>query len=93
MENVENAIFEPPDIKIFGGNMPPDPPTNLAPLSLIFKSPHLKIRSGCRPRQWSPGLPSLCINTHSKKALMLNKFGMKSSEYSEKYTFKRNEIV
>ena len=72
--------------------------SNLAPLSLIFKSPHLKIRSGCRPRQWSPGLPSLCqytygINTHSKKALMLNKFGMKSSEYSEKYTFKSNEIV
>ena len=72
--------------------------SNLAPLSLIFKSPHLKIRSGCRPRQWSPGIPSLCqythgINTHSKKALMLNKFGMKSSEYSEKYTFKSNEIV
>ena len=88
MENVENAIFGPPDFKIFWVNLPPDPPTNLAPLSLIFKSPHLKIHSRCHPRQWSPGLPSLCqythgINTHSKKAFMLNKFGMKSSKYSK----------
>ena len=45
MGNVENAIFEPPDFKIFSGNMPPEPPTNLVPLSFIFKSPHLKIRS------------------------------------------------
>ena len=84
MENIENAVSEPLDFKFLWGSMPPDPPTNLAPLSLILKSLHLKIHSGCRPRQWSPGLPSLCqytygINTHSKKALMLNKFGMKSS--------------
>ena len=64
MENVENAILGLQISKFSGGTCPPDPPTNLAPLSLIFKSPHLQIRSGCRPRQWSPGLPSLCQYTH-----------------------------
>ena len=52
-------------------------------LCYSFSSPPLE-NTLCRPTQWSPGLPSLGqythgINTHSKKALMLNKFGVKSS--------------
>ena len=87
MENVENAISEPLDFKIFLGEHAPRPLYKRCAFVTHFQeseSPHLKIRSGCCPRQWSLGLPSLCqytqgINTHSKKAFMLNKFGMKSS--------------
>ena len=67
MEDVENAIFGPPDFKIFWGNMPPDPPTNLAPLSLIFKSPHLKIRSAVSVSgvQDSPS----CVNLYRRSSI------------------------
>ena len=37
MENIENAVSEPLDFKIFVGEHASRPPTNLAPLSLIFK--------------------------------------------------------
>ena len=84
MENIENAVSEPLDFKIFVGEHASRPPYKPCAFVTHFQALHLKIRSGCRPRQWSPGLPSLCqytygINTHSKKALMLNKFGMKRS--------------
>ena len=85
MGNVENAISEPLDFKIFLEEHAPRLPYKPCTFATHFLvTPLIKICSGCCPRQWSPGLPFLCqythgINTHSKRALMLNKFGMKSS--------------
>ena len=83
MENVENAISEPQDFKIFLVEHAPRPPYILQAFVIHFQVLPLENTLHCL-KQWSPGLPSLCqythgINTHSKKALMLNKFGMKSS--------------
>ena len=64
MENVENAIFEPPDFKIFWEKMPRDPPTNLVPLSFIFKSPHLKIRSAVSYSGVQDSPPCVSITQH-----------------------------
>ena len=64
MENVQNAIFEPPDFKIFWEKMPRDPPTNLVPLSFIFKSPHLKIRSAVSYSGVQDSPPCVSITQH-----------------------------
>ena len=79
---LKNAISEPLDFKIFWRSMPPDPYKPCAFVTHFQVPPRENML--CRPTRWSPGLPSLCqythgINTHWKKALMLNKFGMKSS--------------
>ena len=71
-------VAEPLDFKISWRSKPPDP---YKPCTFVthFQVPPLE-NTLCRPTQWSQGLSSLCqytngINTHSKKALVLNKFG------------------
>ena len=35
MTNTKNSVWEPPNLKIFWGRIPPDPPTRLMPSALF----------------------------------------------------------
>ena len=38
MTSVENSVSEPPNLKIFWGRIPPDPPTRFVPSALAINA-------------------------------------------------------
>ena len=85
MGNVENAISEPLDFKMFWGSMPPDSPTNLGLLSLIFEAPSFENNYAPSSQTVESRTP-LLVSVHpwdksslKKGLIMSNKFGMNSN--------------
>ena len=61
MDNVENAISEPLDFKIFLGEHAPRPPYILQAFAIHFQVPHLKIHSIVRDSGVQDSPP--CVST------------------------------